>query len=234
VFNAVFNFRQFWDGRAANLHEQVAGPPFNPIEMDSKDWQQILDKLLKDEELTGKFMAAYPDGWTPNNIQDAITQYEMTLITPNSRFDKWLKGDDKAVTKAELAGYQKFKDYRCASCHVGKSLGGQSYEFMNLKKDYFGDRGGQPLGSDAGHKNYTKKDEHEHKFKVPNLRNIELTGPYLHDGTVLTLDETVRIMGVYLAGIELPQGDRDNIVAFLRTLTGEYKGKPVQGFVTPK
>lgn len=234
VFNAVFNFRQFWDGRAATLHEQVAGPPFNPIEMGSADWQQVLDKLIRDEALTAEFTAVYPDGWTPNNIQDAITEYERTLITPDSPFDQWLKGRDDALSQAELDGYKRFKDYRCASCHVGKSLGGQSYEYMNLKKDYFQDRGGDPLGSDAGHKNFSEKDEHEHMFKVPNLRNIELTGPYLHDGTVATLDETVRIMGVYLAGIELPQQDRDNIVAFMRTLTGKYKGERLKGFVTPK
>lgn len=234
VFNAAFNFRQFWDGRAATLHEQVAGPPFNPIEMDSKDWGEIMDKLERDQEFSREFAAVYPDGWTPENIQNAISEYEMTLITPGSAFDKWLLGDDDAIGAAEREGYQRFKDYRCASCHVGKSLGGQSYEYMDLKKDYFADRGGAPLGSDAGHMNFSKRPEHEHKFKVPNLRNIELTGPYLHDGTVATLDEAVRIMGTYLSGIDIPQGDRDKIVAFLRTLTGEYQGKKLKGTVTPK
>ncbi len=233
VFNAAFNTRQFWDGRAADLAEQAGGPPMNPIEMDSKDWPQIIGKLSQDAPLTAEFTAAYPDGWTGDNIMNAIAEYEKTLITPHSRFDKWLRGDDKAITKAEAEGYQRFKAYRCASCHVGKSMGGQSFEYMNLKDEYFIQRG-NPLGSDAGLKNFTKKDDDLHKFKVPTLRNIELTAPYMHDGTVTTLDESVRIMGVYLSGMDIPKNDRDLIVAFLRTLTGEYEGKKLEGQVTPQ
>jgi cytochrome c peroxidase len=228
VFNAVFNFSQFWNGRAADLAEQVGGPPFNPIEMGSKDWKQIIDKLSKDGELTKAFAAVYPDGWTGDNIMNAVAEYEKTLVTPNSRFDKWLKGDDKALNEDELAGYRRFVAYRCSSCHVGASLGGKSYEYMDLKKDYFADRG-NPLGSDAGRKDFTGREEDLHKFKVPNLRNIELTRPYLHDGTVTTLSEAVRIMGIYLSGIDIPYADNAKITAFLRTLTGEYLGKKVQG-----
>lgn len=232
VFNAAFNVKQFWNGRAADLQEQAGGPPFNPIEMDSKDWAQVIAKLQQDAPLTAAFTAVYPEGWTGDNITDAIAEYEKTLITPNSRFDKWLMGDNKALTNAEVEGYNRFKAYRCASCHVGKSIGGQSFEYMDLKKDYFADRG-TPLGSDEGLKGFTKVDSDLHKFKVPNLRNIELTAPYLHDGTVTNLDEAVRVMGVYLSGMDIPKGDRDLIVGFLRTLTGEHKGKPVQGTVAP-
>lgn len=232
VFNAAFNVKQFWNGRAADLQEQAGGPPFNPIEMDSKDWAQVIAKLQQDADLTKAFTAVYATGWTGDNITDAIAEYEKTLITPNSRFDKWLMGDTKALTAEEVEGYSRFKAYRCASCHVGKSVGGQSFEYMDLKKDYFTDRG-NPLGSDEGLKGFTNVDTDLHKFKVPNLRNIELTAPYLHDGTVTNLDEAVRVMGVYLSGIDLPKGDRNLIVAFLRTLTGEYQGKPVQGTVAP-
>lgn len=232
TLNAAFNVSQFWNGRAADLQEQAGGPPFNPIEMDSKDWAQVIAKLQKDPEFTAAFVAVYPSGWTGENITNAIAEYEKTLITPNSRFDKWLMGDNKALTATEVEGYNRFKAYRCASCHVGKSIGGQSFEFMDLKKDYFADRG-NPLGSDEGLKGFTKKDADLHKFKVPNLRNIELTAPYLHDGTVTTLDETVRIMGVYLSGMDLPKADRDLVVAFMRTLTGELHGKPVQGTPAP-
>jgi cytochrome c peroxidase len=164
---------------------------------------------------------------------DAIAEYEKTLITPDDRFDQWLKGKNDAISVAEAEGYQRFKAYRCASCHVGKTLGGQSFEYMDLKKDYFADRG-NPLGSDGGLQNFTKKSSDLHKFKVPNLRNIELTAPYLHDGTVTTLDEAVRIMGVYLSGMEIPRNDRESIVAFLRTLTGKHKGKKLEGQVTPR
>ena len=137
-------------------------------------------------------------------------------------------GKADAVTAKEVEGYRLFKAYRCSSCHVGKSVGGQSFEYVDLKKDYFADRGG-PLGSDEGLRGFSKKEEDLHKFKVPNLRNIELTAPYMHDGTVTSLDETVRIMGVYLSGMDIPKGDRDSIVAFLRTLTGEYQGQKLLG-----
>lgn len=234
VFNAAFNVKQFWNGRAADLQEQAGGPPFNPIEMDSKDWTQVIDKLSKDAELTAAFTAVYPSGWTGENITDAIAEYEKTLLTPNSRFDQWLMGKKTALSAKEVEGYERFKAYRCASCHVGKSVGGQSFEYMDLKKDYFADRG-NPLGSDEGLKGFTKKDEDFRRFKVPNLRNIELTGPYMHDGTVTTLDEAVRVMGVYLSGIDVAPNDRESIVAFLRSLTGEFQGKKLTGEnVAPK
>ena len=229
TFNAVFNFVQFWDGRAADLQEQAGGPPLNPIEMGSKDWDEIVARLAADAELTAKFRAVYPDGWSGKNITNAIAEYEKTLISPDSRFDRWLRGDKSALTAAEVEGYERFKAYRCASCHVGKSMGGQSYEYLDLKKDYFADRGGKPLGSDKGRFNASGKEEDMHRFKVPNLRNVELTHPYLHDGTVTTLDEAVRIMGIYCSGLDVPQKDRALIVGFLRTLTGQHEGRPVQG-----
>ena len=229
TFNAVFNFVQFWDGRAADLQEQAGGPPLNPIEMGSKDWDEIVARLAADAELTAKFRAVYPDGWSGKNITDAIAEYEKTLISPDSRFDRWLRGDKSALTAAEVEGYERFKAYRCASCHVGKSMGGQSYEYLDLKKDYFADRGGKPLGSDKGRFNASGKEEDMHRFKVPNLRNVELTHPYLHDGTVTTLDEAVRILGIYCSGLDVPQKDRALIVGFLRTLTGQHEGRPVQG-----
>lgn len=228
VFNAVFNVKQFWNGRAADLQEQAGGPPLNPIEMASKDWDEVCAKLVKDEAFTAEFKAVYPEGWSGKTITDAIAEYEKTLITPNSRFDKWLKGDDTALTAQELDGYQRFKSYRCSSCHVGKSIGGQSFEYMNLKQDYFGHRG-NPLGSDEGLKAFTKNENDLHRFKVPTLRNVELTAPYLHDGTQTTLDGTVKVMGTYLSGIDIPESDRKLIVSFLRTLTGEFQGKPLTG-----
>ncbi|MDR1489560.1 MAG: heme-binding domain-containing protein [Desulfovibrio sp.] len=240
IYNVAFNIRQFWDGRAESLRAQVSGPIFNPVEMASKNWDQIIGKLSAERELLEAFLDVYPiswlgdsGGWTGENIADALAEYEYTLITPNSRFDQWLKGDETAISRAEFYGYQRFKAYRCSSCHVGKSLGGQSFEYMDLKRDYFRDRGGE-LPSDAGLKAFTGKDEDLHKFKVPNLRNIELTAPYLHDGSVNTLDETVRIMGVYLSGMEIVKDDRDLIVAFLRSLTGEHRGKKLQGTPVPE
>ncbi len=226
VFNAVYHHRQFWNGRAADLQEQAGGPPLNPIEMGSKNWGEIIAKLAKDTALTQEFLAAYPSGWTEQNVTHAIAEYEKTLITPHSAFDKWLSGDESAISDVAKHGYARFKAYRCASCHVGKALGGQSFEFMNLKKDYFSHRG-NPLASDVGLKGFTNKDEDLHKFKTPSLRNIVLTAPYLHDGTVSNLEDVIRIMGTYLAGIEVSSVDRASILAFLYTLTGEFEGKPL-------
>ena len=228
MFNAVFNVRQFWDGRAADLQEQAGGPPLNPIEMGCSGWEEIIERLSSDESLTAEARAIYADGWSGNNITDAIAEYEKTLITPNSRFDKWLRGDDAAMTAEEAEGYRLFKQYRCASCHVGRSVGGQSFEYMDLKADYFADRG-EPLNSDKGLMGFTGNMDDLHRFKVPNLRNVELTHPYMHDGTVATLDESVTIMGRYLSGIPVSDNDCRLIVAFLRTLTGEFQGKPLTG-----
>jgi cytochrome c peroxidase len=240
VFNAVFNSRQFWNGRAADLREQVGGPVFNPVEMDGGDWERIIAKLCRDRDLLNEFLSVYPlswlgdsGGWTGENIADAVAEYEKTLITPNSRFDQWLKGNDGAVSGIELEGYARFKAYRCASCHVGKILGGRSFEYADLKKDYFADRGGS-LASDEGLKAFTGLERDRRKFKVPTLRNVELTAPYMHDGNVATLDEAVWVMGVYLAGMDVPKGDRKRIVAFLRTLTGEYRGEKLKGKAVPE
>ncbi len=233
VFNSTFNVRQFWNGRAANLEEQAGGPPFNPVEMDSKDWNQIIGKLATDDAFMADFKEIYPGELSGDKIANALAEYEKTLITPNSRFDKWLRGDKAALNRGEVEGYMRFKAYRCASCHVGKSVGGQSFEYMDLKKNYFADRG-NPLASDEGLKAFTKKDDDLHKFKVPTLRNIELTAPYLHDGTVTTLDETIRLMGIYLSGVEVLPGDRKLITDFLRTLTGEYQGKKVEGIAVER
>jgi len=231
TFNAVFNLSQFWDGREPDLQGQAGGPPLNAIEMGSKTWEEIIDRLSQDEALTAAFMVEYPSGWSSENITHAIAEYEKTLITPNSKFDQWLMGNKTALTADEIQGYNLFKLYRCASCHVGQSVGGQSYEYMNLTGDYFATEGRKPLNSDKGRMNFTQNPADLHRFKVSNLRNIEYTWPYMHDGTVTSLDESVRIMGEYLSGISVPEKDRKLIVAFLRTLTGELHGQPLEGKV---
>lgn len=225
VYNAVYNFVQFWDGRAKTLADQAAGPPLNPIEMASESFEQIITKLEADKSFAQAFKAVYPDGLTQANITDAIEEFEMTLITPNSRFDKWLRGDDAAITADELAGYELFKKYDCATCHVGPNLGGQSYELMGLRRHYFADRGMELTHEDNGRYKETQLERDRHRFKVPGLRNVEHTWPYYHDGTRETLEEAVRDMGIYQSGVELTTAEVDQITAFLKTLTGEYQGK---------
>lgn len=227
VYNAVYNFVQFWDGRAKTLADQAAGPPLNPIEMASESFDQIIAKLNADKKFAKEFKAVYPDGFTQANITDAIEEFERTLITPDSRFDKWLRGDDSAITPDELAGYELFKTYNCATCHVGPNLGGQSYELMGLRRHYFADRGMELTHEDNGRYKETQEERDRHRFKVPGLRNVEHTWPYYHDGTRHTLEEAVLDMGKYQSGVDLTEAEVDLITAFLLTLTGEYQGQPL-------
>lgn len=225
VYNAVYNFVQFWDGRAATLADQAAGPPLNPVEMACKSFDEICAKLKADAAFTKAFTEVYPDGINQANITNAIQEFEKTLLTPNSRFDKYLKGDKTAMNAEEIAGYDLFKKYNCATCHVGENLGGQSYELMGIKADYFADRGTELTIEDNGRFKETKNERDRHRFKVPGLRNIALTAPYYHDATQATLEDAVLSMAKYEVGVDLSQEEVKKIVAFLKTLTGEYQGK---------
>ena len=234
VYNAVYNFVQFWDGRAATLAEQAAGPPVNPVEMASPNFDAIVAKLNKDKKFVREFKAVYPEGISQATITDAIEQFERTLITPNSRFDKYLRGDDTAITAEELQGYELFKKYNCATCHVGKNLGGETYELMGLRKHYFADRGLELTEEDNGRYKQTGIERDRHRFKVPGLRNVALTWPYYHDGTRTSLKEAVCDMGTYQSGVALTDEEEDLIVAFLNTLTGEYQGKLLTNANSPR
>lgn len=219
VFNSVFNIEQFWDGRAATLQEQAGGPPLNPIEMASKSWDEIISKLDKDPVLKKDFQTVYPQGFTGENITDAIAEFEKTLITPDSAFDKWLRGDENALTAQQKHGYQLFKENKCATCHGGIILGGRSFEPLGLKRDF---NFGEITAADIGRMNVTKEVRDKLRQKVPGLRNVALTAPYFHRGDVPTLDGAVKLMLRYQVGTDLPQNDIDDIVAFLESLTGVY------------
>ena len=234
VYNAVYNFVQFWDGRAVTLADQAAGPPLNPVEMASPSFDDIIAKLNADKKFAKAFKAVYPDGITQANLTDAIEEFERTLITPNSRFDKWLLGDDSAITEDELEGYELFKKYDCATCHVGQNLGGQSYELMGLRNHYFAERGLDLTHEDNGRYKETKEERDRHRFKVPGLRNVEHTWPYYHDGTRLTLEDAVRDMGYYQSGVELDEDEVEKITDFLKTLTGEYNGNLITTTNSPE
>lgn len=226
VYNALFNFRQFWDGRAADLKEQASGPVHNPIEMGS-NWKQVIGKLKHDPSIVNSFQALYPDGLTGDNIADAIATFESSLVTPNSRFDRYLMGDAKALSAAEQRGYALFKN-NCASCHVGLNLGGASYELMGKKANYFADRHTPLTDADNGRFNVTKQEEDRHTFKVPTLRNIAVTAPYMHDGMSPTLRDAVTVMAKYQVGKSFSETELNEMTAFLQTLTGEFNGQPLQ------
>ena len=224
VYNAVYNFVQFWDGRAKTLADQAAGPPLNPVEMASVSFDDIIAKLEQDKEFAEAFAAVYPDGLTQANITDAIQEFEYTLLTPNSRFDKWLKGDAEALTAEEIEGYELFKKYDCATCHNGPLAGGLSYELMGHRNEYFADRGLEMTNEDNGRFKETQLERDRHRFKVPGLRNVEHTWPYYHDGTRITLEDAVRDMGFYQSDVNMTDLEVNLITSFLKTLTGEYQG----------
>ncbi|MGF1699023.1 cytochrome-c peroxidase [Photobacterium makurazakiensis] len=227
VFNSAFNTHQFWDGRAADLQEQAGGPPLNALEMASDSWHQISDKLMDDEEMIEAFAAIYDEGITEHTITDAIAEFERTLVTPNSRFDQFLRGDVLALDATEQDGYALFKQYKCANCHVGEAMGGQGFEVMGLKNDYFANRG-NVTDVDFGRYNVTGNPGDMHRFKVPTLRNIALTAPYFHDGSVATLEKAVDKMAYYQVGVRLTDTEISKITAYLETLTGEYNGQMLQ------
>lgn len=225
VFNSSLNFALTWNGTASSLEDQMENPINNPKEMGS-NWKQIIKKLGGDKDYVLAFDKIYQDGISSNNIKNAIATFERSLITPNSRFDKFLWGKPSAINSIEKKGYGLFQSYGCASCHQGVNLGGNMYEKMGLMGDYFGDRGNL-TEADNGRFNVTREPEHLHEFRVPSLRNVAITAPYFHDGSAQTLEQAVAIMAKYQLGRPIPTEDTAAIVAFLKTLTGEYQGKPL-------
>lgn len=219
VLNSGLNFRQFWNGRAETLEDQVEGPTQHPKEMGST-WPEILGKLAQDSKYVAAFAEIYPNGIQRENVKNAIATFERSLITPNSRFDRYLRGDDSALNAQEKLGYRYFKVYGCASCHQGVNAGGNMYAKFGIMNDYFGHRGNL-TDADLGRYNVTKEESDRYVFRVPSLRNIALTGPYLHDGSVPTLPGVVQVMAWYQLGRPVSSKEVNAITAFLETLTGE-------------
>ena len=213
VLNSSYNFRQFWDGRAKDLEEQALGPIENPIEMGHKfeDLIPILQKTPYKKE----FQSIYKDGITKENIADAIAEFEKTLITPNSPFDNYLRGDKSAITQNQKDGYELFKTKGCIACHHGINVGGNLYNKFGVMKDVKSKR--------LGRYEVTHKEQDKYYFKVPSLRNIENTDPYLHDGRYDNLEDVVKFMAKYQLGRVITQDEVEKIVDFLNSLTAEVQ-----------
>jgi len=219
VLNSAFNFRQFWDGRAATLEEQAEGPVHNPIEMDT-NWQDVIRKLARDPEYVQQFKAIWPDGIKPEHLQIAIAEFQRSLITPGAPFDLYLKGEIQALDADARRGWDLFRNFGCIACHQGVNIGGNMYANLGVMGDYFADRGKPPEKSDMGRFNVTGREEDRYSFKVPTLRNVARTHPYFHDGSVKDLKQAVEAMARYQLGIEISVTDRDAMVAFLTSLNG--------------
>ena len=190
------------------------------------DWPTILSVLRADPAYVRAFIISYPDGIQPKNVTDALAQFMRSLITPNSRFDRYLTGETGAMSAREQKGYRLFKAYGCASCHQGVNLGGNMVSPFGIFGDYARDRG-NPTKADLGRFNVTGLEDDKYVFRVPSLRNVALTAPYLHDGSVQSLEDAVGIMGEYMLGRSLPEQDIHLIADFLRSLNGELNGKPL-------
>ncbi len=215
VLNSSMNVAQFWDGRASDLKAQAGGPIANPGEM-AFTHTLALEVLESIPAYVTEFTRVFgPDCINIDQVTEAIAEFEKTLVTPNSRFDQWLLGDTNAITAAELAGYQIFKNSGCVACHMGPALGGTSFQKMGLVAPY------ETKNAAEGLAGVTGQDADRFKFKVPTLRNVELTYPYFHDGEADTLAEAVDIMGRLQLGRNFEKTEIDQIVGFLKTLTGE-------------
>ena len=218
VFNTVFNFVQMRDGSAKNLKEQVHFPITNPIEMDTT-YLDIILKLKDDIEYKKLFKKVYNQNINKNNINNSLEQFQTALITPNSKFDRYLRGYKNALDKDELDGFKLFKKNGCISCHNGVNIGGNLYQQVGIMKPYT-----HTIKEEChvlGRYNVTQNENDKYLVKVPTLRNIELTSPYLHNGSIKTLKDTVIFMHKFQVGIEHKDEDIDKIVKFLKTLTGE-------------
>lgn len=215
VLNSRNNLAQFWDGRAKDLKEQAGGPIANPGEM-AFSHELAVDMLRSIPQYVNEFKKVFGhDKLTIEEVTTAIAAFEDTLVTPNSRFDKWLKGDKKALNQQELAGYQLFKVNGCVACHNGPNLGGNSFQKMGVVEPY------KTSNPAEGRVAVTGKDADRFNFKVPTLRNVELTYPYFHDGSADTLSQAVDTMGRIQLGRKFSEVENAQIVAFLKTLTGD-------------
>lgn len=220
VFNAVFNFRQFWNGRAKNLVDQAVGPIHNPVEM-GMTTEQIENRLNaiptyrnSFQKITGRASITISD------ITDVISEYEKTLITPNSKFDRYLRGTI-ILSPKELRGYTLFKTLGCASCHNGVNMGGNSFQKFGVIIPIT-----RTLTTDDRYA-LTKRENDKNVFKVPSLRNIALTAPYFHDGSAATLQEALKIMAMHNLGTKLSAQEIQDIIIFLNTLTGQIPSKMI-------
>jgi len=224
VLNAALNFKQFWNGSADSLEAQVDQVVQNPVEMGSR-WEDVVAKVAADPGYRSAFAVSYRDGVTRANIQQSIATFERTLTTPNSRFDLYLRGDSAALSAAEKAGYAKFKHFGCVSCHQGVNVGGNMFQKFGVMGEYLQKRA-NPSRSDLGRYLVTGLEADRYVFKVPSLRNVALTAPYFHDGSVATLEEAVEVMFRYQLGRVATREDTESIVKFLGTLTGRPAAQP--------
>lgn len=219
VFNARFNLSQFWDGRAKDLYEQMHGPLTNPVEMGNHNLDALIAKLRDITDYQVSFNQVYDDGLTADNLRDAIVEYEHSLVTPNARFDQYLKGHTDALTPTEVEGYHLFQDLGCIACHNGINIGGNLFQKAGIFSPIM-----ETENVWQGRYAITGNIDDLYVLKVPSLRNIAHTAPYFHDGSAATLSEAIRTMAKAQLGRDLSEDEVNKLEQFLISLTGKYKG----------
>lgn len=215
AYNAGGHIAQFWDGRAATLEEQAKGPIMNPVEMAMPSEKRLLATMNSIPEYVALFKKAFPGEKRPvsyDNVGKAIAAFERGLVTPG-RFDAFLAGNKTALSDREKRGLHKFYEYGCTTCHNGAAVGGASFQRLGLVTPF--------ETKDDGRFAVTKQEGDRRVFRVASLRNIDKTGPYLHDGSVKEVSDVVKLMARHQLGKEMPAADVDAVVAFLKALTGE-------------
>lgn len=229
VWNSAFHSVQFWDGRVNLLEDQAKGPVTNPVEMGMSDIEKAMDQVRAIPGYKPYFEKAFgKDSMTVDNAAKAVAAFERTLITPNSAYDQFVKGNKKALTKQQQKGMNTFAEKGCVACHSGPAFNGPDNEFGNgfyAKFPTFTENAyvkKYKLSDDIGREEATGKKADAHMFRVPTLRNITDTAPYFHNGSVNDLHEAVRVMAATQLGQTLGKQEVDDIVAFLQSLTGEY------------
>jgi len=221
TFNAALHFAQFWDGRNKDVEEQAGGPVLNPVEMAMPSEEAVEERLSEVDMYQNLFKAAYPESEnaiTYQNMRDAIGVFERTLLTP-SKFDNFIAGDETALNEQEQKGLKAFMDNACTTCHSGALLGGNMLQKFALFGNYWELTNSAVI--DTGKYQETRIETDKFMFKVPSLRNIEMTAPYFHDGSVADLKDAVRIMGKTELNKDISEEDLSNIVVFLNTLTAD-------------
>ncbi len=217
VYNAAMHIAQFWDGREPTIEAQAKGPILNPVEHGIETGEQVEEILRGIPEYRPLFEAAFPGQDEPitfDNVAMAIGAFERKLVT-KGKWDRWLVGDGSALNVQEVRGVQAFIDVGCATCHMGPALGGGLYQKMGLEVPY--------EMEDKGRSVVTGNPAEDFFFKVPGLRNIAETGPYMHDGSIETLEEIVDIMVKHQVKVEATPEQKADIVAFMKALTGKLK-----------
>lgn len=222
LYNARYLFKLNWSGKFDDLAAHLDSLLPNPRVLDTT-WHGVVARLRADAEWVRQFREVFASAPSEENARRALVEYELSLVTPDAPFDRWLRGDEAALQSDAKEGYALFKSYGCSSCHQGMLVGGNMFQRLGVMREYFDDAE-EVEPADWGRYELTGREEDRYVFRVPSLRNVALTAPYLHDGSAPHLRSVIRLMATYQLGRNIAPAEEEQIVAFLSSLTGEVRG----------